>query len=262
MRKENKKYLGVSLSALAFSLSYGLTANAQTCVTPPSCETLGYTDTADKCDDSAMVKCPFDTSKVFCRSISTKTKTCDTIGDILLDDKTCAVDANAILNDRTPIGVVFDVNRKLAIALEQSSSLQWASSRNYDIPGLTNYSDKTAVQGDYNGKSNTSIIIAHGDSNGYETPVADYCYNYVTAGTNKGDWYLPALGELQLIYNNRITLNNSLSKVGGTKLPSYDYLWSSSEIDRYSAWEFSFLYASWYGTSKFNDHIVRAVLAY
>ena len=265
MRKENKKYLGVSLSALAFSLSYGLTANAQTCVTPPSCETLGYTDSADKCDGDAMIKCPFDTSKVFCRK-KKLTKVCDTIGDVLYDDKSCAIDIDNLDPNRTAIGVVFDTGRRLAIALEQSSStLTWASSRNYDIPGLTNYSSSSAAKGDYNGKSNTSIIIAHGDSNGYDTPAADYCYNYVTTGTNKGDWYLPAGGELLLIYNNRTTLNNSLSKVGGTQLETIDYpdYWSSSEYKSSSAWGLDFNNGLWSSGSKsYLNLYVRPVLAY
>ena len=260
MKKENKKYLGVSLSALAFSLSYGLTANAQTCVTPPSCETLGYTDTADKCDGDAMVKCPFDTSKVFCRAYAT-TKVCDTIGDVLYDNKSCAIDIDNIDPNRTPIGVVFDVSRKLAIALDQGSSLKWAVSGYVDIPGLTNYRDKTAAQGDYNGKSNTGIIRAHGDSNGYETPAADYCYNYVTTGTKTGDWYLPALGELLLIYNNRTALNNSLSKVGGTQLET-DWNWSSSESYESTAWGLLFTIGKWDFYSKGNNDSVRPVLAY
>ncbi len=262
MRKENKKYLGVSLSALAFSLSYGLTANAQTCVTPPSCEELGYTDTADKCDGDAMVKCPFDTSKVFCRAYpTTETKTCNTIGDILLDDKTCAVDANAIYPDKTPIGVVFDISRKLAIALEQSNSSAWASSTNYDITGLTNYSSSSAVIRDYNGKSNTSIIIAYRDNYGYSTPAASYTYNYTTKGTNKGDWYLPAAGELQSIKNNKNALNNSLLKVGGMQLPTGCY-WSSSEYSNDKAWYSCISSDLWIIAGKKSLNRVRPVLAY
>ena len=257
MRKENKKYLGVSLSALAFSLSYGLTANAQTCVTPPSCETLGYTNTANQCNGTAMVKCPFDQSKVFCRST---TKVCDTIGDILYDDKSCAININNLDPNRTPIGVVFDVSRKLAIALEQSSTI-WASSASYDIPGLTNYGSSSAAKGDYNGKSNTSIIIAHGDSNRYSTPVADYAYNYSTTGTNKGDWYLPAGGELYLMYQNKDTLNNSLSKLGGPQLPDSPH-WSSSEYNKDSAWVLGFGNGSWANSNKFYTTYVRPVLAY
>ena len=258
MKKENKKYLGVSLSALAFSLSYSLTVNAQTCVTPPSCETLGYTDTADKCDGDAMVKCPFDQSKVFCRAYPT-TKVCDTIGDVLYDDKSCAIDINNLDPNRTPIGVIFDVSRKLAIALDEGSSLQWASLQ-INIPDLTNYTSESAVKRDYNGKSNTSIIRAHGDSNGYDTPAADYCYNYVTTGTNKGDWYLPAAGELQLIYNNRTTLNNSLSKVGGTQLTST--YWSSSEYNHGIAWLLRFNNGNWGNYDKNFNIYVRPILAY
>ena len=262
MKKENKKYLvGVSLSALAFSLSYGLTANAQTCVTPPSCEELGYTDTANKCDGDAMVKCPFDQSKVFCRAIpKPESKTCDTIGDILYHDKTCAKDMNLLDPNKTVIGVVFDISRKLAIALKQSS-LEWASRTGDDIPGLTNYTSESAAKGDYNGKSNTSIIIAHGDSNGYKTPAADYCYNYTTRGTNKGDWYLPAAGELQLIYNNKTTLYNSLSKVGGTQLANSTYF-SSSEYHRSNAWLLSFYNGRWGNNYKAIAYYVRPVLAY
>lgn len=39
-------------------------AQAQSCTTAPSCESLGYTGKASDC--SISLKCPFDTSKVFC----------------------------------------------------------------------------------------------------------------------------------------------------------------------------------------------------
>ena len=256
MSYKNKQILIASCSILALSFSYNV--HAQLCSAPLSCEELGFTDTADKCDGDAMIKCPTDYSKVFCRAYPT-TKVCDTIGDILYDDKSCAIDINDLDPNRTPIGVVFDVSRKLAIALEQSSQLQWASEY-HDIPGLTNYTSSNKTS-DYNGKSNTSIIIAHGDSNGYDTPAADYAYNYSTTGTNKGDWYLPAVGELILIYNNRKTLNNSLSKVGGTQLPS-SYHWSSSEYNNYDAWVLVFNNGYWSYNYKFNYRYVRPVLAY
>ena len=259
MSYKNKQILIASCSILALSFSYNV--HAQLCSAPLSCEELGFTDTADKCDGDAMIKCPTDYSKVFCRAYPT-TKVCDTIGDVLYDDKSCAIDINNLDSNRTPIGVVFDVSRKLAIALEQGSSLKWASSRNYDIPGLTNYSSSSAAKGDYNGKSNTSIIIAHGDSNGYETPAADYAYNYSTTGTNKGDWYLPALGELQLIYNNRTTLDNSLSKVGATQLGTHTY-WSSSEYNSNYAWNLGFYIGYWSGEYKNSYYSYgRPILAY
>ena len=239
---------------------FSLASLQAACVTG-DCTALGYTKSESECDGD-IIRCPFDTSKVFCKEATTKV--CDTIGDILYDDKSCAVDISNLDPNRTPIGVVFDVSRKLAIALEQSSSrLEWASRYGDDILGLTNYTSSNKTS-DYNGKSNTSIIIAHGDSNGYETPAADYCYNYVTIGTKKGDWYLPAGGELQLMYNNKTTLNNSLSKIGGTQFPTtgYYYYWSSSESNYGYAWRLGFNDSDWYNNSKGSKYYVRPVLAY
>lgn len=41
-------------------------AMAQSCTTPPSCDTLGYKQAASDCTGQQMLKCPFDNSKVFC----------------------------------------------------------------------------------------------------------------------------------------------------------------------------------------------------
>ena len=257
-----KYQFSLALLTSVFSVTSFSSSLQAACVTG-DCTALGYTKSESECSGD-IIRCPFDTSKVFCKKATTKV--CDTIGDILYDDKSCAIDVNNLDPNRTPIGVVFDVSRKLAIALEQSSStLTWASSTSYDISGLTNYSDKTAVQGDYNGKSNTSIIIAHGDSHRYETPAADYCYNYTTEGTKKGDWYLPAGGELYYIYQNKDTLNNSLSKVGGTQLETidYPYYWSSSESNGSRvAWRLRFDSGNWGSIPKGNYFCVRPILAY
>ena len=252
MRNENKKYLGVSLTVLAFSMIYNVTAIAQTCSQAPSCEELGYIDTSDKCSDNAMVKCPFDTSKVFCRS--QKTKPCDTIGDILYDDKTCAIDINHLDSERTPIGVVFDISRKLAIALEQSS-LKWSSTQ-VDIPQLKNYAGDP--EKDFAGKYNTRYIVLQN----YETPAAEYCYNYSTPGTKKGDWYLPAAGEAQFIYNNKETLNFILFKLGKQQLLNDDY-WTSTEQNNRYAWDMS-IYDGDFGHygRKFDKANVRPIIAF
>ena len=253
-----KYQFSLTLLTSVFSVM-SFSSSLQAACVSGDCTALGYTKSESECGGD-IIRCPFDTSKVFCRSVPT-TKVCDTIGDVLYDDKSCAIDINNLDPNRTPIGVVFDTGRRLAIALEQSSStLIWASSR-VDIPGLTNYKSDTAAKGDYNGKSNTSIIIAHGDSNRYGTPAADYCYNYVTTGTKKGDWYLPAGGELQLINDNKTTLNNSLSKVGGTQLPTSGH-WSSSEHSSLNAWRLYFSSGNWGNYSKKYIDYVRPILAY
>ena len=211
-----------------------------------------------------MIKCPFDTSKVFCRKLlAPTTKICDTIGDVLFDNKTCAVDITNLDPKRTPIGVVFDVSKKLAVALDYAHH-DWtqngSSFATSDIPELPNYTGDNLIN-DYNGKSNTSIIIAYGDSNGYETAAADYCYNYSTLGTKKGDWYLPATGEVQLIYNNHAIINSTLSKIGAVII-SYDYYWTSTEYDQKNAWRLDFSDGGFDEYPKYYSNKVRPILAF
>lgn len=50
---------------LALSLTAGV-ATAQVCATQPTCEGLGFTQKASDCTGNLVLKCPFDTSKVFC----------------------------------------------------------------------------------------------------------------------------------------------------------------------------------------------------
>ena len=64
------------LSSAAVLLVTAAEASAQTCTTAPSCAELGYTQTASECSGKAMVKCPFDSAKVFC-GVS---KSCDELG--------------------------------------------------------------------------------------------------------------------------------------------------------------------------------------
>ena len=258
MKKISQYIFGVSFALATFSFISN--AVAQTCITPPTCESLGYTLTESKCEGRTILKCPLDTSKVFCVS-PIELKTCGTasIGDFLYSDMSCS---SEIDREKVVIGIIVSPTERFAIATREAS-LIWASRDGDDIPGLTNHG--SSVKGDYNGKSNTSIIIAHGDSKGYNTPAADYCYNYATEGTNKGDWYLPAGGELQLIYNNMSTLNNSLSKAGGTQLSS-KYHWSSSEYgSSYAgslAWALDFNTGNWGTNTKYSINYVRPVLAY
>lgn len=74
MKKNIQYQFGASLFALAFSLGVSLPAAAQTCVPPPSCDTLGFTKTAADCEGKTILKCPFDTSKVYCPGVEEQTK--------------------------------------------------------------------------------------------------------------------------------------------------------------------------------------------
>ncbi len=81
MKKNIQYQFGASLFALAFSLVGADEAWAQTCVPPPSCNTLGFTKTAADCAGKTILKCPFDTTKVYCPGAEEQGDTPYEVGD-------------------------------------------------------------------------------------------------------------------------------------------------------------------------------------
>ena len=248
------------------------------CIQTPSCSSLGYESTSS-C--SGGIKCPFGNAwncnlinkinsintqitnltnkittieeKIVKIESSTSSSNC-IVGDILYSDKSC--DPNVIATKK-PIGVVFDRANKLAIGLEQSN--QYWSTTDFDVPGLSNI---TSASADWQGKNNTRVVLEYCKANGKSCPAFEYVNSYKTEGTIAGDWYLPALGELNAIYGNKDVLNIALGKIGGTKLKA-DWYWSSSESSDYGAWGLYFDYGSVYTNGKYgNDGYVRPVLAF
>ncbi len=181
------------------------------------------------------------------------------VGDILYSDKTCSA---SVVSGKTPIGVVFDESNRLAIALESSADMYW-STNEYDFPELTNIADENKAKQEYIGKANTAAIKAYNSSlSNY--PAAKYAYNYTTAGTNVGDWYLPALGELYEIYQNKTIINKTLSALGKSTI-STSTLWSSSEHSGFDAWGLGFTYGNlnYYSKTDYNErNNVLPVLAF
>ena len=183
------------------------------------------------------------------------------IGDILYSDKKCYL--GGMLAGKTPIGVVFDASRRTAIALESSSSFQKWSNYSEDIPGLTNIRDQNEAKQDYNGKSNTITVKTYSGNDFWRFEAFEYAYEYKTTGTNAGEWYLPALGELNTAYSNKDFLNYALSVVGKKNIPTDDFHWSSSEGSKDGAWKLYFDngYVS-YGSKYYDGSYVRPVLAF
>ena len=148
---------------------------------------------------------------------------------IYYSDKSCSTDLD---RTKTAIGVVVKDN-ELIVALTVPE-VAWGGYRT-DISGLTNYSSNTNAQTDYNGKSNTAIIVAAHTSESTSTSAAIYCNKYNTTGTSAGNWYLPAAGEVyDYIYINYSAVKAGWDKVGTTISDSW--FWSSSEISKYGAW--------------------------
>lgn len=94
---------------------------------------------------------------------------------------------------------------------------------------------KAGALSDFNGKTNTTVIAASSSN------ARDMCtvLNAFNTSDIHNDWYIPACGQLALIYLNKTEINAALAKIGGTAL-SDDRYWSSSERTSLYAWYVDF----------------------
>jgi hypothetical protein len=88
---------------------------------------------------------------------------------------------------------------------------------------------------DFNGKANTAVIAAA------SSDARDMCtvLNTFNASNSYKDWYIPACGQLALMYLNMTEINAALVKIGGTALQEF-YYWSSSESSSNKSWPVAF----------------------
>ena len=119
--------------------------------------------------------------------------------------------------------------------------------------------DETTTTWDYFGTSTGATSSDDGVSNtnkiASDSSAAKWC-------REKGaEWYLPALNELKVIYNNMSTLNTTLSSIGGTQFNASGYYWSSAESSSYYAYRLHFSSGSSYDGGKYSSFEVRAVRA-
>ncbi len=246
------------------------------CTKPETnCTTLGYTKTEADCSGTNAIKCPYDTSKVFCKNI----KNCNKIGDVLYEDGLCAVNPSNIDLNRIPIGIVFDTINRLAIALTDtqtggsvgSQSMKW-SSGSCDTPNLENCMVTDEInECATDGRFNTLAIINTNGGCGGITSAANAAYAYKPKNCKatfcqRGKWFLPSARDLNNIFNSKSILNNSLSLLsqnGATQL-SKPYYWSSNEYNKGNAWYFHVSMNKITWLSKGNDYAyyVRPIMSY
>ena len=165
------------------------------------------------------------------------------------------------MSGKTPIGVISYASGSTRLAINLvHDSLTWGG-YGKDVSGLTNITSESQALNDFSGKSNTAAWVSYYGSSS-TSDAAGYCYNFTTAGTSKGQWYLPAAGELYAsIGTNYSAVNNGIKAAGGTQLSSYRY-WSSSEYSVYFAWGV-FAGNGNVGTNlKYGNDYVRCVLGF
>ncbi|MDE6128269.1 MAG: ATP-binding cassette domain-containing protein [Lachnospiraceae bacterium] len=157
---------------------------------------------------------------------------------------------------RENIGVVFDEEKRLAIALTDvkkdgspgSEAMKW-SENYYNIPNLSSCTDLTSIAKcpfGTDGRENTGEILACGSECG-GTPAATAVNRYQPINCSqdfckKTKWFLPSGQELLKIYDAKDRLEASLTSLSsfGAKILNGWY-WSSSERDSNNAWYLTML---------------------
>ena len=251
-----RKYLLLAGAAL---IGLGGSAYAAIdCTVPPTCEELGYAYPADWCEDQAVLKCPFDQTKVFCGEPSSSV-TCK-VGSILYNDLKCY---NEKPDGKTAIAVVFDTSKKLAVSLDYGkNNIGWGGSGT-DISTLTNCSESNFSTCGTEGKDNTQKIVSKlGTGSNY---AAGYCYNKTDGGLAKGTWFLPSASELKTLYDNKDAVNTTLQTIGGATIPTTGIYWSSTEASSTNALLLALANGLVYLSPKSNSnrlHYTRCAVAY
>ncbi len=160
-------------------------------------------------------------------------------------------------------GIVFWVDETgqhgLVCAKEdQSTGVRWWAG--------THGNTQAKGDGPYAGEANTSIIIAAQVAIGDDgsTYAARICnkLQITEGGKTYGDWYLPSRKELNLMYQNKATINATAGANGGSSFSVIFHYWSSTEINSHLAWEQSFDdgYQDYFDKASINR--VRAVRAF
>ena len=115
----------------------------------------------------------------------------------------------------------------------------------------------TNVRNEDDGMANMNTIKAiNPDLSRY--PAFKWCADYGTS------WYLPALNELKVIYENKSIISRTLSEFGYSDLLSNDDYASSCEDGYYRNVEANFHRTSWSTSSqpKYDEDFIRAILAF
>ena len=154
-------------------------------------------------------------------------------------DETCI--AVALITDNQKI-MIDKCGNYQTFSITASSSY-WYETSTIDVERITNHSTKELAMTDFNGKNNTEAILEL--EAGYGQNMGECLVNY-NAGNynidernnnhNYNDWYIPSLGQLYQIAENRTTINNILSLIGGKTFKTDKGYWSSSEVSSTQAW--------------------------
>ncbi len=205
------------------------------CTATPDCASLGYTMSIDECTGLAMAVCPTDSGKVFCQksltaSGSSTLKTINpvtcVVGTVLGGNGSCyEIETPAGVS---PVAVVFDTNKRLAIALTDINAdgtpgkeyMAWATVDDYDTD-IANCDTSSSSTDSLetcapDGRANTDIMLK---TTGGGTHTAAQAVNKyepegcTVAFCKKTKWFIPSLYEWSLIRKQYFKVMSRLATV-------------------------------------------------
>lgn len=154
--------------------------------------------------------------------------------------------------------VVFEGGRHIVVAPTEATALPWSSaavqadSPNYgnddSFAGGVSENNRLAATLDFNGRQHTDAAIRASSSSHVTNTAAyapGYCRLYSRAnskgkGLTAGYWWLPSVGELLMMYANKLKINYALSLINGAQQLDEYWYWSSTEYSSQGAWNLSF----------------------
>ena len=154
--------------------------------------------------------------------------------------------------------VVFEGGRHIVVAPTEATALPWSSAAvqgdNINYGNDDNFAaevtgnNRLAAMLDFNGRQHTDAAIK-ASSSAHVTNTASYAPGYCRAysranskgkGLTAGYWWLPSVGELLMMYANKLKINYALSLIKGAQLLDSSWYWSSTEYSSACAWSLSF----------------------
>jgi hypothetical protein len=136
--------------------------------------------------------------------------------------------------------------------VDLSTAQQWSNVTNNDVG--------PAAQSSWDGLSNSNAIV---NQPGHISSAAALCLNSTNGGYT--DWYLPAIDELERLYDNLLEVNATLLGISGAvelerySAAGYVIYWSSAERSGGRAWFFNFGLGLADDRPKSNTSYVRAL---
>ena len=118
----------------------------------------------------------------------------------------------------------------------------------------------TGAVSDFNGKANTVALKAYYTENDVEMHDSDLCKvleTYNEAGYT--DWYLPACGQLALIYLAKSEIEDAFAVIGGTPFDTWWWYYSSTERDFGIPWLVNFYNGEILNDGEATNSVVRFI---